>query len=193
MIVIFLSVALFALAFYGWLHSDGNLCEVIPNRLYRSAQPSGQVLEKLHRENGIRTIVNLRGEHPGEPWYDDEKAFADRHGIELISMPLSAGRVLSEDEMRRLGKILTLSAQPLLVHCKSGSDRTGLACAMYLQLNGSARGLVEGQLSVRYGHFPYLWSESQAMDESLARFGGLRPNLALDSSGGKPGLPFAGE
>ena len=169
-----LAVALFALGFYAWLHSDGNVCEVLPGRLYRAAQPSELGLADLSRKHGIKTIVNLRGEHPGEPWYDREKAFAERNGLRLVSLSLSAGRVLSVEEMRGLEKVFASSAGPVLVHCKSGSDRTGLACAIYLLLDGASWAAADGQLSLRFGHFPYLWSVSQAMDDSFAHYGRLR-------------------
>ena len=165
-----LAVVVAALAFYAWLHSDGNVCEVVPGRLYRSAQPSDTRLAQLSRKHGIRTIVNLRGEHPGEPWYDSEKAFAERNNLKLVSIPLSAGRALSTREMSLIEKAFTESPRPMLIHCKSGSDRTGLACAIFLLVSGSPWAVADGQLSLRYGHFPYLWSASQAMDDSLVSY-----------------------
>lgn len=169
-----LLVAGVALAFYGWVHSDGNVCEVLPGRLYRAAQPTENGLAELSRKHGIRTILNLRGEHPGEPWYDNEKAFAERHGIRLVSLPLSAGRELSVGEFRIIEAIFASAVGPVLVHCKSGSDRTGLACAIFLLREGAPWAVADGQLSLRFGHFPYLWSVSQAMDDSFARYGRLR-------------------
>lgn len=34
--------------------------------LYRSAQPSGRDLRRIVRENNLRSVINLRGSHPGE-------------------------------------------------------------------------------------------------------------------------------
>ena len=42
------------------LHWDGNFHTVIPGELYRSAQLSPTQIETYVRENGIRSIVNLR-------------------------------------------------------------------------------------------------------------------------------------
>lgn len=169
LLLIFAAVVIFALSFYGWIHSDGNQYTVVPGAIYRSAQPTAESLEKLtFKTGGLRTILNLRGAHPSTPWYDEEKAFADKHGIKLISLPLSAGTVLTIAQVEALEEVMRTAPRPLLVHCKSGSDRTGIACALLRLGRGEALAAAEGELALRYGHFPYLWSRSQAMDDSLA-------------------------
>jgi protein tyrosine/serine phosphatase len=54
------------------------------------------------------------------------------------------------------------------VHCRHGSDRTGLAMALYLAtVHNVGEEEAEGQLSLWYGHFaiPYL-SDAWPMDRS---------------------------
>ena len=49
-----------------------NRHSVIPDRVYRSAQPSGGELRDEIRAKKIRTVINLRGVSPGYDWYADE-------------------------------------------------------------------------------------------------------------------------
>jgi hypothetical protein len=52
--------------------------------------------------------------------------------------------------------VLDNAARPVLFHCRSGGDRSGLAAAIFLLLYTDAS-LAEarGQLSLRFGHNPY--------------------------------------
>lgn len=95
----------------------------VSERLYRSAQPEETSLAGL-RKLGIRTIINLRGDHPYA------KAAADA-GLEYIEIPSDAGQV-RPDDVRRFLKIVSDPAHgPYLVHCHHGADRTGLMVAAY--------------------------------------------------------------
>jgi hypothetical protein len=54
---------------------------------------------------------------------------------------------------------------------KNGADRSGLAAAIYdYAIAFRPADETTGQLSIRYGHFPFLWSGSWAMDRSFKRF-----------------------
>jgi protein tyrosine/serine phosphatase len=58
---------------------------------------------------------------------------------------------------------------PTLVHCKSGSDRTGLFCCLYLVLRGGIP-LSEArrQLGLRYGHIR--WTKTGVLDRFLDHY-----------------------
>src|SRR5688572_19328066 len=47
--------------------------------LIRTPQPDVDDLVRLHEKFGVRTVVNLRGEKPGEDWFEEE-----RRGVEAI-------------------------------------------------------------------------------------------------------------
>src|ERR1700730_9222376 len=60
----------------------GNFHTVDAGRIYRSAQLGRDELAKQVRANGIKTIVDLRGAHPGQPWHGAEPAVArDAGGV----------------------------------------------------------------------------------------------------------------
>ena len=154
-------------AYIGGILLTGNFAEVIPGQVYRSAQPTGQDVARYAERYGIKTIVNLRGSSR-KPWYVDEVAAARTHGIKLIDFKMSASKPLTVDRAQQLIALLRDAPKPILIHCMSGADRTGLVSVIYLnRIAGFDEATAERQLSVRYGHFsiPYL-SSAYAMDES---------------------------
>ncbi len=151
------------------LHWDGNFHVVIPGELYRSAQLSPTQLETYVRENGIRSIVNLRGANSKHDWYNQEIKTAQRLGIEHIDFKMSARRIMTPDRADQLVDILRSAPKPILIHCQAGADRSGLVAVIYSQeIAGMDAKAAARQLSIAYGHIgiPYL-SKTYAMDESL--------------------------
>jgi protein tyrosine/serine phosphatase len=153
--------------YIGLLQLTGNFHTVIPGELYRSAQPSGSQLEDYIKQYGIKTVINLRGKHD-KPWYVEETAAAERLGVQHIDFGMSATKVLSVEKAVALIAIMKSAPRPILIHCLSGADRTGLASLMYSQqVAGIGEDQAEWQLSFLFGHVavPYL-SASFAMDRS---------------------------
>jgi protein tyrosine phosphatase (PTP) superfamily phosphohydrolase (DUF442 family) len=131
-----------------------NLHEVVPGQIYRSSQVSGERLEQIVRRLGIRTVVNVRGVCDPIPWYLAEARVTQQLDIAQEDVGFSACRLPSIGEVRRLVEVLDRAEPPLLIHCRCGADRTGLACVIARLLKTNAR-LAEarGQLSIRYLHF----------------------------------------
>ncbi|MBL0370447.1 dual specificity protein phosphatase family protein [Rhizobium sp. KVB221] len=159
------------------IQMTGNFAEVLPDQLYRSAQPSADDIARYAERYGIKTVVNLRGASDAK-WYRQEVAATQKAGIKLIDFGMSASRPLTSKQTDQLIALLKDAPKPILIHCKSGSDRTGLVSIIYLQrLAGVDEETAEGQLSIRFGHIgiPYL-SPTYAMDESwedLEKYFGL--------------------
>jgi protein tyrosine/serine phosphatase len=163
-------VAALAGGWAGYLRLSGNFHTVDEGTFYRSGQLSGSQFASRIRENGIRTIINLRGNNAGSPWYDDELKASAGAGVDHIDFPISASRELTDQQLTQLTGLLTTLPRPILVHCEGGADRTGLASALYkLTIDGSSPLAAAGQLSFRYGHFPWFWSGTDAMDITFAR------------------------
>jgi protein tyrosine phosphatase (PTP) superfamily phosphohydrolase (DUF442 family) len=149
----------------------GNFHTVDAGRFYRSAQLGRDELAKQIRANGIKAIVNLRGAHPGQSWYDDEIAVSRAAGVVHHDYPLSANRALTPAETRDIVEILRTAPMPILVHCKSGADRSGLVAALYRSaLRHQSPREAAQELSLWYGHVPFLWSGTKAMDETFQVF-----------------------
>ena len=72
------------------------------------------------------------------------------------------------NQVNQLVAIMRDAPKPILIHCKAGADRTGLATALYLsRVALLSEKEAESQLSIRYGHvgIPYL-SATYAMDRT---------------------------
>jgi protein tyrosine/serine phosphatase len=166
-------------AYWGVIQYQGNFHAVKEGEFYRSAQLAKDELDRAIREHGIRSILNLRGGHPGQAWYDDEVAVSRALGVAHYDYGLSAYRVVTAQQIDEILDIVRNAPKPLLVHCKSGADRAGLISALYrFAKEGASAAQADGELSLVYGHFPYLWSRSKAMDDSFWAFVGARGPLA---------------
>src|SRR6186997_1467021 len=74
---------------------------VVPGRVYRSAQLKPAQLEAYVNRHGIRTVVNLRG-RPFDDWYPEEMHATQVLGISQEDVTMSANRLPSPGEIRRL-------------------------------------------------------------------------------------------
>jgi protein tyrosine/serine phosphatase len=74
--------------------------------------------------------------------------------------------------MEKLVDIVQNAKKPILIHCKAGADRTGLVSALYLYSIGDKN--ASRMLSLKYGHFPYLFSPTKAMDESFKNYQAIK-------------------
>ncbi|MFJ4607550.1 phosphatase domain-containing protein [Pseudomonas atacamensis] len=114
-----------------------NLFRMSPT-LYRSALPSpGAVplLNDLH----VVTVINFLP--------DADSDWLSAPGIKQVQLPYRTNHVDDSDVLKALRAIQSAEADgPVLMHCKHGSDRTGLMAAMY-------RVVVQG------------WSKEQALKE----------------------------
>jgi Protein tyrosine/serine phosphatase len=114
-----------------------NLYQMSPT-LYRSALPDSEaqaLLDKLK----IGTVINFLNE-PDDTWLKTP-------GVVQVQLPYRTNHVDDADVLTALRAIQSAQARgPVLMHCKHGSDRTGLMSAMY-------RVVVEG------------WSKEDALKE----------------------------
>lgn len=154
--------------YFGVLQMSGNFHEVIAGQLYRSSQLTEKQLSEYVTANGIKTIINLRGENGRSAWYRNETATAEKLGVQHLDFGMSAYKQLGPERVAKLIQIMRDAPKPILLHCKSGADRTGLAAAIYVnRVAGMDEDTAEQQLSIWFGHvgIPYL-SSAYAMDRT---------------------------
>ena len=120
--------------------------------VYRSNQPSARQLAAVHAQVGLKTVLNLRGRSQ-QSFYLFEAETCARLGITLVDLPLSASQAPDPARLETLFTLLQTLPRPLLIHCKSGADRTGLAAVMYqLLIAKKPLEVARRQLSFRYLH-----------------------------------------
>jgi protein tyrosine/serine phosphatase len=153
------------------LQLTGNIHTVEPGALYRSAQLGEGALADVIDDYHIKSVINLRGTVPQASWYRSEIAVSRAHGVAHYDFPLSANSLVDPSTMARISALLRSAPKPVLIHCQSGADRSGLVAALYEYAIAARRSTeAAAQLSLLYGHFPYLWSRTGAMDESFETF-----------------------
>ena len=157
----------------GWaigLQLVGNVHVVEDGALYRSAQLNENKLSEVISTYGIKSVINLRGENRGLWWYDDEMKVSEAHGVSHFNVRMTAIRDTDDATVTQLMETMRTAPRPMLIHCESGSDRTGLAAALYERfLEGKPAEIAAGQISFRYGHFPWLGNRTAAMDRTYWR------------------------
>lgn len=128
-----------------------NFHEIAPG-VYRSNQPSHARLEKM-RDQGIRTVLTLRGESPAAHYLTEAASCRDL-GLTLLGTPMQARGAASRQDLLNLIDIFKTIEKPFVMHCKSGADRAGLASAIWLMVMED-RPVAEASrmLAPRYWHF----------------------------------------
>lgn len=90
--------------------------------IYRSAQPSRKSITYLS-STGIKSVLNLRTIHSDE-------ALLHSSIIKNYSVKMAANDFTDAEIIQSL-LVIKNSPKPLLIHCRYGSDRTGVVIAMY--------------------------------------------------------------
>ncbi len=129
-----------------------NFAEVVPGKWYRSNHPTPGRIARLVRRHGIRTILNLRGErYCGSEALS--RAAAERLGLDHLYMAFESRGAPHRERILRFHGIWQTVTTPVLMHCKSGADRAGLASGLVVMFEGGTAAEALAQLSWRFGHF----------------------------------------
>jgi hypothetical protein len=155
----------------------GNVRTVVPGRVYRSAELTGDTLRRVLASRHIATVINLRGFNDA-PWYGSEISVCRQMHVDHDDIALSAQLVPPPAKLDHLLDDFDHARYPVLFHCQGGADRSGLVGTLYLVVyRGVPLDTAEReQLTWRYGHVR--GGETRAMDEFF--------DLYRRTSGGLP-------
>lgn len=133
----------------------------LSDKAFRSNHPSKGFLRKLKRKYDIKTVINLRSAN--EVSFLLEKLACDQLGIELKHLQISSRRLPTVEQILEAKQLLETSEYPLLIHCKSGSDRAGLVSVLFMHfVEKQPMEIAIKQLSIKYGHFR--WANTGKLD-----------------------------
>lgn len=142
-----------------------NFHEVNDN-LYRS----GRIYENSEidqlKKLGVKTILSLDDYGSEENLLNLEKEWSEKNNIELIWKPMSGvNKPTLEQIYTALDIITDSSKKPVLVHCKRGSDRTGIVIAAY-RIKYDHKTVEEAKKELRsYGHSRLLYWWDDILEE----------------------------
>ncbi|MCW5775442.1 MAG: tyrosine-protein phosphatase [Phycisphaeraceae bacterium] len=194
-LAIALIVACGALVYREWVRPNlfpKNFGVVTEGVLYRSGKLTPAATEKVVREHGIRTIVDLGAFEPGTREERLAQRTADALGVDRVRMDLEGDATGNPNFYAEALRIMTdPERQPVLVQCGAGSERTGCAVAMY-------RHLVEGVSmddayaeTQRYKHNPRRNPRLREVFEAWTEPVGRAVHEGVDVPGAEPLNPAA--
>ena len=126
-----------------------NFHEVVPGEFYRAGEMSTAKLRETIDRYGLQTVVDLRLNESRR-----EKRIVSKVGAAYYHVPMAAGSIPSYERLERLFRVLDRAKRPILVHCSSGTHRSGLASMIWLlEKQNTEPELAARQLSLKYGYF----------------------------------------
>ena len=137
----------------------------------RKAWRSGQPLPyqfRIFKKLGIRTVINLRGD-AAPTTHHLERVTCKRLGMAHVDFRIASRSAPPKSEVKALSELFQKIEYPVLIHCKAGSDRSGLVSALYLHFEeGVSIADARHQLGIRFGHIRQ--SETGVLDYFLDRY-----------------------
>jgi protein tyrosine/serine phosphatase len=124
---------------------------MVTPRVWRSAQPTPGGLRR-EKARGLKTVVSVRS-GLGLASCPLEREACETLGLSLHRVNIRGRQAPRKSDLLALLDLFSSIEYPVLIHCKSGADRTGFICAVYLMaIEGHGPEEASAQLSWRYGH-----------------------------------------
>lgn len=147
-----------------------NFYEVDHGKFFRSAQLTRSEFESAISDYGIKTVISLRGDPPALFGEERERETLERLGVYFHSFALEMNYFPSKKDLNVILGLYASAPKPILIHCRSGADRTGMMTALYAidQMHESKEQAME-QLTPKYLHIKAI---HPAMSEFVKLFQG---------------------
>jgi protein tyrosine/serine phosphatase len=138
--------------------------------LIRSPQPDERDLADLKATYGLKTVLNLRGESPGERWFEEEREGVRAIDAEWRHLAVSGSQPPRREELSAFFDLVEDPTKwPILIHCQGGVHRTGAYSALYrMQYQGWAPARAVYEMEDNY--FNWTTRDRSALKEWLLRY-----------------------
>jgi len=168
-LMIILMVGLSASAYLVYMDEFANFHTVKDNELYRSSSMDMDELEYFLPRYNIKSIINLRGKPKNNMHFKDEMEIIKRLNLEYFELDLASTKAPTKKDIEQLLSAFDTAKRPILIHCEAGSDRTGLACAIWkLCVEKDSKENSARQLSILYGHISF--GETSVLDDFFKEY-----------------------
>ncbi|MBX3388550.1 MAG: tyrosine-protein phosphatase [Phycisphaeraceae bacterium] len=106
--------------------------EVVPGKVYRSAELSPAAMEEIARKTGLKTVIDLGVAPDGDPRDRRQQLTAQVLGLKRYKFNLVGDSTGNPNEyLAALRLALDPANQPVLIHCATGAQRTSCAIALF--------------------------------------------------------------
>ncbi|GAB5446737.1 phosphatase domain-containing putative toxin [Gymnodinialimonas sp.] len=155
---------------HGWLRRRWTNEGQIAEGLYRSNHPNAQALARW-KARGVRHVISLRPAQGAVHAFEVEACAA--LGLTLMNAPLTAREAPRVEGLLRLldmfDRLPPPRENPVLIHCKSGADRTGLAAALWA-IHVEGKPVAEAQRALTFRHLHIRASKTGVLDRFLEAY-----------------------
>lgn len=168
-----------------------NFSEVSPGEFYRAKRmPTKELLNRV-RHHRIKTVIDFScGAEKKDEQGFTEKELLEKNGVSYIHIPLTNSRPPTYNRMEHLLRIYREAQPPFLVHCTSGTHRSGYASFLWI-LQKKGAGILEAlkQLSPRFGYFKWerrlhvVLEDGPGFDQAIWKFidANRRTDISFDA------------
>lgn len=169
--VLVLALVVFGAFRYSVFRITKNFHEVDPGKFYRSAQLTPDEMAEVIEKYKIKTVISLRGAPEQAYWFHPQKEVLDRMNVQFFALWWTAEFFPPKEDLVNYLDILKKAEYPILIHCRTGADRTGEATAIYAMeyMKESATESIKKHMNFKYWHVPAF---KPAMTEFVRRYRG---------------------
>jgi protein tyrosine/serine phosphatase len=131
-----------------------NFYEVDPGKFYRSAQLSPDELNEAIEKYGIKSVLTLRGSPTDSKWMAAELEIVKEKHLNFYDAGYTLDYFPTNRHLHTVAEALKNAPRPLLVHCRTGADRTGEVSAIYAVefLGKSKDEAIHDELNFKHWH-----------------------------------------
>jgi protein tyrosine phosphatase (PTP) superfamily phosphohydrolase (DUF442 family) len=123
---------------------------------FRSSQPTTYQLRRVIKRHKIKTVVNIRGYDDDSPMKLLEERVCRQMGVQIVYVNASSRNIPNDRILEDFKNTYESIEYPILIHCKAGADRAGLASTLYQYYHKKIPIEKTNQLKFwPYGHIKY--------------------------------------
>lgn len=131
----------------------GNIHEVVPGQVYRSARLRPNQLDREIKRLRIRTVIAINDDGAHHFWVKQQLTRSDLRDVTFKTLALPALRAPSPDALAELVALIDGAPRPILIEGQRGIRNVSLASAIARMLGGEAPDVALREFSLSYGEF----------------------------------------